>query len=35
MPEKKVSNETEESQGLFPAIEKDEKSALFSIVSTQ
>ena len=29
MPEKKVSNETEESKGLFPTIQKDEKSALF------
>ena len=28
LPEKKVSNETEESEGLFPTIQKDEKSAL-------
>ena len=26
---KKVSNETEESEGLLPTIQKDEKSALF------
>ena len=29
MPEKKVSNKTEESEGLLPNIQKDEKSALF------
>ena len=29
MAEKKGSNETEESKGLFPTTQKDEKSALF------
>ena len=29
MLEKKVQNETEESEGLFPTIKKDEKGALF------
>ena len=29
MLEKKVPNKTEESEGLFPNIQKDEKSALF------
>ena len=29
MPKKKVSNETEELEGLFPTIQKDEESALF------
>ena len=29
MPEKKVSNETKESEGFFPIIQNDEKSALF------
>ena len=28
MPGKKVSNETEESEGLFPTRQKDEESAL-------
>ena len=35
MAEEKVTNETEESQGLFSAIEKGEKSALCLIVSIQ
>ena len=29
MPEKKVSNKTEESEGLFSTIQKGAKSALF------
>ena len=29
MPEKKVQNETEEQEGLFPTIQKDEKSVVF------
>ena len=32
---KKVSNETEESKGLCPTIQKDEKVLCFAIVSIQ
>ena len=32
---KKVSNETEESKGLCPTIQKDEKVPCFAIVSIQ